>query len=266
MTSPLPGRVCVVPFVAVVLSASAALAAPITITFHAVPDPLGVSTTNYYLTNPAGSTFVHGPTGLVAQGYYRPTGNANAWAGAGANLFIRNQTNDGGLGVCNAQELDCRVGVGGGGQQNELDNGDGYEELIRLTLPGGYRWVGFGLSSLDDNNDSNVAPERGLLWKSAGGVPGLTAGGNIGDGLPFQLGFDLTGPGVEPTFGIPVGFESAPYLFLEPFDWSGVGASIDNDYLLSSVTIEQIPEAPEPATLLLLGTGLVAFRAFRRRA
>ena len=168
-------------------------------------------------------------TGLTVSGYYFDGTN---WVPA--NLFVRNQLNDHGLGVCNPVEAsenggDCPID---NGDINELDN-NGNSELIVLTLPAGYEWVSVQASSVDD---AGGIPERGILYADADGVFN-PPGGNVGDTI-LQTFAGGGGNPVEPIFNILGANTGSPFLLFEPFDFTS-GGNTNNDYLVYKATIEQ---------------------------
>jgi hypothetical protein len=176
------------------------------------------------------TSYLDPATGLIVSGYYF---DGTTWLPA--NLFLRNQPNDHGLGVCNPVEAaanggNCPIGAG---DINELDNA-GNSELIVLTLPTGYEWVSVQVSSLDA---SSGVPERGVLYADSDGVFG--APGSVGDTIIRT--FEAIADPVEAIFPIGASFASSPYLVFEPFDHTG-GGSTDNDYLVYKATIQVVEE------------------------
>jgi hypothetical protein len=219
----------------------------------------GATTIDFSTIGPAGdtgsSTLIHGGTGLRVDGFYFDDFTED-WTGVGANLYIRNEPDDHGLGVCSAPESPC-PGPSGGGDINELDN-DGAQELIRLTLPAGYEWVSVQLSSLDDNDNGRPSLEFGQLWADLDGDPS-----SLGTPIWQFQGQEVD---VEPLFLIPGAFASAPYLFFQPFDWRPTGLSVNNDFLVYQATIDRPDrDVPEPASAGLLALALLAVGRLRRR-
>jgi hypothetical protein len=228
-----------------------------TITIDFAVEVAGADPSNRYLTPGGSSTYTHGPTGVVVNGFFRDQ-QGGAWTSIGAFLFLRNVTNDHGIGMCidPHETADCATGGSGGGNVNELDNAD-FDELIQLVLPAGYEWVSFQLSSLDPNggDGTNDDVERGEVFGLAEGDPN---GIDFATATPL-LQFAGDNPlDVEPAFLITN--STAPYLYFRAFDWTGNGDN--NDYLLYKVTIRQVPE---PATLALLAVGAAGAGLVRRR-
>jgi len=240
-------RFLVIP-IAIAISAPLALATTITIDFSDFgPDEEG---------GDLGSSTFEG-TGVTASGLWK---DGAIWKPA--NLYVRNQTNDHGFGVCSPADDPPCPGPDGGGDWNELDNA-GAPELIRLALDldEGFQWISVQLSSLDDNDDGEPDLEFGRLWADLDGNP---------DSFDFPIDpnplwkFQGHETNVEPSFDIPDGAASAPFLFFEPIDWRTNGDNTNNDFLVYQVTIEQTRVA-EPTAIGLLGIGLLALRRTRRR-
>lgn len=170
-----------------------------------------------------------------------------------APLWLRNQTNDHGLGVC-AKGEPCATG---GGDVNELDNA-GTPEFIVLERPTGTHWTQLWVSSLDSGG-SNGSEEGRLVWGNS--FAELMAGTNS-----FQFGWPNFATSVEGdilALAAANGFDpNALYvLFTHP-----ANAGDNNDYLVwRGAYNEGRFLVPEPGTLALLGAAL-AFGALRRRA
>jgi hypothetical protein len=216
--------------------------------------------------------------GIGVTAYYYSNG---AWLTGSTNLSLygRNESGEHGLGVCDPSEFShgtnhtnlCGT-AGGNGDYNELSN-EYKPELIRLALPTGYTWDSVQLSSLDKNSSSSSSSwERGSIWASSTGTPG--APGSVGTLVcNFVAGggnltcFGSTSSG-EPTIDIGSSFAGANYLFFEARDWTTTCATTptscnkNNDFLVKGATISQ---TPEPASMLLLGMGILGIGTIVRR-
>ena len=165
-------------------------------------------------------------------------------------LWYRNQTNDHGLGVCNARVENC-----GPGDLNELDNVDSLEVIILENTNGG-KWTSLWVSSLDGNEKGTVFWYNDFavdfdLNNSFSYTAGVFAGGVVeGDILALPA---ASAAGFDPT---------ASHLLFIAGDTSFEQG--DNDYLIWKGTVR----VPEPGTLGLLGLSMVVagFASRRRRA
>jgi hypothetical protein len=168
-----------------------------------------------------------------------------------AHLWLRNDTNDHGLGVCSEGASCAR----GGGDVNELDN-HGTPEFIVLQRPDGTYWTQLWVSSLDSGG-SGGSEEGLLVWGNS--LVELMAGTNA---FQFASG---TFAGVEGdilSLAVASGFnpDALYVLFTHP---AGVGDN--NDYLVwRGAYNEGRFLVPEPGTLTLLGAA-AALAALRRR-
>lgn len=229
------------------LAATAMLAAPAA---NATAIPFDFTTLGGENTPLASSVTVNGVT---ADGFVGGFGTT-------ANLWLRNATNDHGLGVCSEGTAACSAG---GGDVNELDNQGnvgGGVEAIRLShnIAGG-KWTSLWVSSLDsDNKDGNV--EYGtLLWSDCATFNGCQTGVGM---FTFKYGdFGTSFEGDVLTLAAAAGFNpDAKYLLFIP---SGPGVNgYDNDYLVWKGVVSTVPE---PATIGLLGLGLAGLGLGVRR-
>ena len=190
-----------------------------------------------------------------------------AWNGSSvhfANLWLRNQPNDHGLGVCSEGNRACSSG---GGDVNELDNSGNYEGILLDKGAGSANWASLWVSSLDSGG-SNGHETGTLLW-----------GNSLSDllGNYFSFSYGDFGTSVEgDVLGLSQAGSFDPtaryVIFLAGTPSCIAGAQTpgcngtDNDYLVYGASLASVPEPPALGlfglgVLLLAGLG---YRSKRR--
>ena len=207
------------------------------------------------VTNLGSSATLEG--GIVASAYYY---DGTTWQTS--ILIARDETNDHGLGVCSEGTTNCSIGGTGDGDDNELSQLTKTEAIL-LERPTNTFWTSLWLSSLDNNGGNTTQGlENGILyWGNTNVIATLI---NPLNSYPFAY----------PAFGgslvegelLNSGFDPfARYMLFLP----GGTVGTNNDYLVWGASLGRpvgdVP-VPEPASLLLLGSGLVAVAHKRRRS
>ncbi len=183
--------------------------------------------------------------------YAEPGGVATYTGGVGVTnapvLIQRHEApNDLGLGVCNSGDgSGCTTITSGNGDNNEIDNNGSLRDLIRLDLGSSKTGLSVTLASVDGTS-GNV--DNYAIYASNSATVKLST-------LTALTGSQSTG-GINPTINIAGSWR---YIFVT----TGSGANGDDDFLLKSATVSSA--VPEPASLLLMGSGLVGVAVWRLR-
>jgi hypothetical protein len=182
--------------------------------------------------------------GVTAEGF-------SNGASTPAPLWLRNEPNDHGLGVCSEGQSACASGAG---DVNELSNQLNPEGL-RLTLPTGQSWTSLWVSSLDDGGTNNN--ESGILKWSNDSTFASSYNSLGGSGVVERELFPFLPGTFDPT---------AQYLLFTNDSSNGT----NNDYLVwkgaTTATVDTDPRAvPEPASAALVAAALAGLAFARRR-
>ena len=184
------------------------------------------------------------------------------WVTSKGYLWLRNDADDRGIGYCSTSENCGPVNSVGNGDWNELSN-ESHTEIIRLTLPSGYRWSGVWVSSLDDGGTKSN--ETGTLYWSDVSMPDLMSASS----MVFSHN-DLK-PHDEGSVPLPADATSALYLFFRAGSYEAktgypLGKALNgsnNDYLVWGVDVIPVPESSTYA-MLLAGLAVLGFVARKR--
>jgi hypothetical protein len=161
-------------------------------------------------------------------------------------LIQRNQApNDIGLGVCNSGDgAGCTTITSGNGDNNEIDNNGSLRDLVRLNFGSAKSGLSVQLASVDGTS-GNV--DDYAIYVSNSATPKLSA--------LIPLTGNQSSGGINPIVNITGSWQ---YIFVTTRTQSR-----DDDFLLRSATASSA--VPEPASLLLMGSGLAGVAVWRLR-
>jgi len=160
-----------------------------------------------------------------------------------SHLFQRNEgPDDRGLGVCNGFDdggASCLSTLTGNGENNEIDNNGGTQDVIRLDFGAIAGGLGVVLNSLDGTS-GNI--DNFQIFGSNLVNPTLADNGST----VFLLasGSESSSGGVDPSISLAGSYR---YLYITTSTGSG-----DDDFLVRSAT----GRVPEPGSVVLLAVGL----------
>jgi uncharacterized repeat protein (TIGR01451 family) len=181
--------------------------------------------------------------GIRADAFYL---SGTSYLTTNTSLFLRNQTDDHGLGVLSNGES-----ATSGGDANELSN-QRNREVMRLQKPTDDRWTSLWVSSLDSNGSG--AAERGTLFWSDSPTPNLST---LSNKFTFKFGdFGASEEGNLLALHIPNFDTNAKYLF---FIAGPNSAGTNNDYLVWKATTVTPPNLVNTATVSVPGGSIGAY-------